>query len=435
MEASLDVHSRARKKRQQMHCDAEASCAEENSDSNGDVQDTQKPAADDFNDKTAASAASPADDGSTSASLFSSCDDEQAKEPADPNINHGAEPENDDSSSDLFSSSSESVKVIAITKPTVPTTPPNNIAVNKTDVSPAISGVTFGCHDGESDDSLFSHDDDDDAPPEELNGHDPKVAVTKTAAVEKTPPKPAYLTFDRPTCKPDVELDDESSDEGSLFSLNEHKDEKPSAKIGKKGGDVKSTAQAGSFAIPRKKSLKLPIAPAMASIAVKQDRSSRLSHKFTRQLSQDLHPDDVIHPVDSIRKKSIPNKGVSFATTVKQRKKFVGKSSRALQTAPFPEEDFGTDRSMLKSTPTKIKDQDGIYFDWQKSPKERLWNKEFVRVKNYIREHGNCDTPDGHSLSAWIRKQQKMGRLLARNAFDWGIAVRGDDFQTFGELM
>lgn len=53
---------------------------------------------------------------------------------------------------------------------------------------------------------------------------------------------------------------------------------------------------------------------------------------------------------------------------------------------------------MIKTAPENQPDtaEDGIYYVWQKDYKEKLWNREFSKVKKYLREHGNnCDIPDG----------------------------------------
>lgn len=415
MDFTNDIHGRARKKRQQ----AQRGEAKASSDS------------EENNQQIGVRGGAPKSDSvSTDSSLFGHDEDEEAKKEdmgtdltSDPNFNSKASKPQDDSDSSLFSSSGESVKVVATVKPNIPNSPPSSVVINKANPSPSVLGVDR-CQD-DSDCSLFSHEDEQDQE-ETLSVRMVDAGAAASLNQDKTTPKPVYLTFDRPKYNPDES--EESSDDGSLFSLNERKGSASSTpsitKTAKNGTqEAKSNEQLAS--IPRKKSPKPKSRHAQSSALIKKGAPSAYSpcHKFNRQQSGESHSGQPQSP-------EVKKKGVSFAATVKQTKKFVGKAARALEIAPPPDA-FGIVAN--KTSPTKSDtEEEGIYYGWQKSAKEKAWNKQFVRVKKYLREHGNNDVPEGHSLSPWIRIQQRQCQKWIANFFN-GVEGHGKEFQTFGE--
>jgi hypothetical protein len=420
---SMDVHGRARKKRQQAILAAPA-------DGGGNEIQVGE----------TAFAAAPADDQSSAASsLFSHEEGDQLKASVGDSINvdqnqdakQPAKEDKDESSvGSLFSSSS--VQLVGTVKPILPPT----ITINALDSPAGVSAVT-GFQDDSSCCSLFSNDreaSDGDKCNNQQNQKGMPTALS-TPSIEKAPTKPVYLTFDRPSYKADEESDIESSEDGSVFSLNEHDDVSPSPRMKsnlKQNAKKTSTnhqISLGTPAIPRKKSAAPSLPPVAASVPVKKDRTSRLCDKFARQPSQEVEESPASEP-KKMKKRS---KGrVSFAELVKQPKKYVGKSARAMKNAPPQAGNSCADEA--STPPTKLDGEENIYFHWQKSSQEKAWNKEFVKVKKYLKDHGgNNDIPDGHSLSDWIRKQQNICKRWLRKSYELVGDISDKDFQTFGE--
>ena len=433
----FNVHQRARRKRQNL-APGEASHDESSHD------DASKEDVGEKND-VPLSAGAIMEESSEASSLFSHSDDGQLKDDHRINENDPTPREehldtkppsnnvnNDDSSESLFSTSNDSdVKIIATTKPESKC-PSSTLLINRMNASPAISAIT-GCGDDSVCSSLFSHDDD--SAQEKSTGKtdnkQQQIDLTATYPSHTPQEKPVYLTFDRPPSKPDAESDIDSSDEGSLFSLNERTQQSPPTRRAlTKPQNAKKVPHLTSFgtpAIPRKKIAALTTRPADLSVPVQTERSSRLCNKFGRQHSQGS-PEEI-----KLKKKTKTRNRVSFAVPVKKRE-LVGKAARALKIAPIQDEPHDMSAAKTISPKADIA-EDGIYFDWQNSYKEKLWSREFLKVKKYLREHGgNNDIPDGHSLFGWIRKQQKMCQKFVRASYDTKQDIMSDeDFQSFGK--
>ena len=429
---TFNVHERARKRRQRLPPDEashDESIAEDNIGEKNDVP--------------LSNAVATLEESSVASSLFSHSDDDQVEGSnlidEKSRIHKGEhldtkpppDVDQDDSSESLFSSSNDSgVQIVATTKPRS-SSPPSNFTINKMDASPAVSAIT-GFQDDSVCSSLFSRDDDSrqETSTDKVNGEEEQVELAAAGPSPKPQEKPVYLTFDRPAYKADVESDIDSSDEGSLFSLNEREGKSPSTQRAQtKLQAAKKVSHLTSFgtpAIPRKKMAALQVQPAELSVPVQKDRYSRLCNKFQRQHAQDS-------PAEVELKKRAKSRGkVSFSLPVKQKKKLVGKAARALKIAPPHDESLGINAARTTSPKVDIT-EDGTYFDWQKSYRETLWSREFLKVKKYLREHGNIDIPDGHSLFNWIRKQQKLCQKWVRISNDSiGDGISDEDFQSFG---
>lgn len=319
---------------------------------------------------------------SSASSLFSHSDDEKINTDTNQEVvEPAANPQKGEKSSEesLFSSSSDEVEDVATTN--LNTSPPSTITLNID---------RTGSRDNSN--GLFD------------NGG----GAIGTAASEMTSisistsdtPQPVYPTFEPPIQKEDPESD-ESSDEGSLFSLNEREEEKRKA-MKQRVGRTAHHNSFGSPVIPRKKSAVSSAQKAKSTIPTNRDR---MSDGFTRRPSTALRLDHEVN--NNAKLKST----VTFDLPVKPAKKYVGKAAKALKKAPDIDESGtngksiscfrdgkATSHRVIKTAPEKQPDtsEDGIYYSWQKEYKEKMWSREFLKVKKYLREHGNnCDIPDG----------------------------------------
>ena len=307
---------------------------------------------------------------SSASSLFSHSDDEKNnndtnQDDVKPAASTQKGEEEESSVGSLFSSSDDEVQDVATTNPK-PASPPSTIALN-VDRAGFQDNSNRLCGDG--------------------------------GGASDTP-QPVYPTFEPPIQKEDPESD-ESSDEGSLFSLNEREEDEKKGKVKKQ--QVRKTAHQNSFGspvIPRKKSAVSSAQRAKSAIPTNQER---ISHEFARQPSKSLHPDH------EVKNKANLKSRVTFDLPIKPAKKYLGKAAKALKKVVDESGTNGksiscfrdgkaTSHRVIKTAPENQPDtaENGIYYVWQKDYKEKLWNREFSKVKKYLREHGNnCDIPDG----------------------------------------
>ena len=425
----------------------------------------------------AAAAAFPFVDGASSdgSSLFSHGDNEETisavkddnlydqamKQPAKP----------DDSSSDesLFSHSDDSVSPAAEENGATATTCNPPISIGVTTSTPAKGN----CHDDSSDCSLFSHNSETEIQQENDCVSQPMIAEVTDLTASEEQKKPVYKTFEPPPYKHE-ESDFESSDEESLFSLNDDDEEKspdrPKNKQLVKQKDHMTSF--GSAAIPRKKSIrpavqsKMPtcnntpigaiprkksvacptetsVVANIASTPISRARTGRICSKFATHSPRDSVQFDLARKdsrdsvdYDHVSKKATKHR-VSFNVEVKPPK-YVSRSLRAMHInhtyLPQSQEEYASPEQP-DTSPNQCTSEDeekGIYFAWQKSPKEKQWNRDFLKIKRYIREHGgNLDVPEGHTLSVWIGRQQRTCKKWLRDSYEMREDISDKDFQTF----
>lgn len=387
----FDVHGLARSERQQMMAhdeiisDDEVGCRGEIERNAGGLNiDLQV---------GAALSQSQHEESSVASSLFSHSENELVSSPVNEIINVDsylettppANPERYESSDvgSLFSRSSGSPEPItpARTKAHAPSTVEPVSSSSKNDVEmnipPMLAGVD-GCCDDSSSCSLFSQSD------TELSNHETMICNKKHMIVsestdapsldnQETLDRPVYETFERPTYKPDDESDSESSDEGSLFSLEEHEHETPTSRHLQNVHIPRKKAFStlfGSPTIPRKKSASRPV----ESSAPPNKTPNRPFLKLARQSPRER----ALNHDHKVKEKVKSTSTVSFVE-VGEKPKCVGRSARAMKVS-LPQDELMCSE-IGDSSSKKGESRETNMYSWQQSSKEKLWNREFSKLR------------------------------------------------------
>jgi len=67
--------------------------------------------------------------------------------------------------------------------------------------------------------------------------------------------------------------------------------------------------------------------------------------------------------------------------------------------------------------------------------KEIQWNKNFLVMEAYIRNHGTCDVPDGHTLLSWVRQQRNTCRKWIRDDNNDNNVVDSAEEQLISKML
>lgn len=326
-------------------------------------------------------------------SLFSDSDDDEAEAPAlaSNQANATNQPDDCDRDESLLSSSGSDVEDI-ITKPTGRTEsndskPPGDIVVSTGNAAESRAG-------NDSDDSSLFGDDnnnkDDKKQPAAEFPQPSKGSSSTQQEPSSLKSRPQYQTFERPVYNPAQESDyDESSGEGSLFSLNDGK--KPKAACTSSNQKADNTKLVG-FVMPKKSPTSL---------------SSKAQLEILKARSR-------VGMGSSSEKKA-----VRFVEEVKL--KCVGKAARALTSSSHQQQrvlDVGAFAAPSQPEPPK-----------RTNYKEKTWNKHFMMLKSYITKHRHCDVADGHTLAPWIKQQRSVSRRILKKSSCPNANLSDGDFQ------
>eukprot|EP00804_Cyclotella_cryptica_P029745 CCRYP_015218-RC/>CCRYP_015218-RC protein AED:0.02 eAED:0.02 QI:476/1/1/1/0.83/0.57/7/1681/1140 len=421
---AIDVHGRARSKRQHMSAHNESSDDKVNNSSKieRDARGSNK-----ISQPGIITCQAQDEESSVASSLFSHSENDHVNSPVNKSINFTtyletkppANPENDESSDEgsLFSRSSQSAAPMAPAD--AKANPPLNFELAAPSSKSEVEATSkYASVDGRCDDSssfTFNH-------RESMLCNDEQLIVSESTASpypdnQEIGERPIYETFERPAYKPDDESDFESSDEGSLFSLEEHEDETAPSRCLQSGRIPRKKASLTSFGtpiIPRKKTSSRPVTAITPAFMTPNS-------SFVKPAGQSPHKRVPDHD-NGVKKKVMPKSRVSFVEDGK-RPKCVGRSARALK-VPRPQEERGCNLS------SKQEGEENDIFSWQKSYEEKQWNREFSKLRLFIKSHGHCDVPDGHTLSGWIRRQQRVCQRWLLNSYNPRESISDKEFQT-----
>ncbi|KAL9189318.1 hypothetical protein ACHAXT_011808 [Thalassiosira profunda] len=234
----------------------------------------------------------------------------------------------------------------------------------------------------------------------EIRSHPKPSSTTTFASVEEAKKhllgskKPKMRIFEAPKVTEENESEYGSSDDGSVFSLTDRdggKKAKKKKKASKGGGVLGGLLSKMSS----KGSARARDGTKVGSTTKKKQRDSPKKRESKKLLQAMRPPEKYMHSSGDKR------------TSMPAEHTRVGKSARALVASNKPP-DTGAARG--KSSLDDV--------DWQKSYKEKEWEKAFAMMRRYMKRTGGCDVPEGHTLYLWVARQRRMCRKFIRDSVE-----------------